>query len=85
VTTAWKSIVGFSPPSKALTFIHKPTDNTNKIQYQVRTKNRWGCSDYNWPVFEIGPGLPPGVVNTPLSTIDPETGKLKVEWEMVDE
>jgi len=23
-------------------------------------------------------------VNTPSSTIDPETGKLKVEWEMVD-
>jgi hypothetical protein len=35
-------------------------------------------------MFEIQAGLPPNIVNTPMSTIDPETGKLKVEWEMVD-
>lgn len=46
--------------------------------------NRWGCSDFIWPIYEVQAGLPPNQVNTPMSTIDPETGKLKVEWEQVD-
>jgi hypothetical protein len=44
--TPWKPIVGLEPATLVTTFTDKPTDNTNKIQYRVRSKNRWGCSDF---------------------------------------
>jgi len=48
----------------------------------VRAFNRWGYGGFEWPFFEVEAARPPGPINTPETTIEPqEPGDMKIEWE----
>ena len=77
----WKSLTGMDSDYTELSYQHKNLATETSLSYRIRAKNRWCEGSYSKPPMVIETARAPGRVGTPSSTVEPQSGMVKIEWE----
>lgn len=79
----WEVIAGSDSLGNYLgTEFTKTTDVVSGqiYSFKIRAKNKWGWGTYTDPIFDVMAADVPYKVNIPVTSIDPTTGGVKIEW-----
>ena len=79
----WKSLTSGKDTAEytELSYQHKGLATEISLSYRIRAKNRWCWGSFSKPPMEIETAKAPGRVGTPSSTVEPQSGMVKLEWE----
>jgi len=77
--------VGGTAPYLQTTYTHADRKPDQVLHYRIRAKNRWGWGQFSTPNLVMETAKAPERVAVPETTIEPQTGAVKIEWEVPDD
>lgn len=81
----WQEVVGDTIAYLETTYTHSDMKPDQVLHYRIRARNRWGWGQFSTPNLVMETAKAPERVSTPETTIEPQTGAVKIEWEVPEE
>lgn len=81
----WMNVVGLTSTYLDTSFYHDGHATDSVLEYRIRAANKWGWGKFSTPNLVIETAKAPEKIPSAETSIEPQTGALKVEWEVPDD
>lgn len=79
------NVVGLTSTYLETSFYHDGHSTDMVLEYRIRAANKWGWGKFSTPNLVVETAKAPEKIPSAETSIEPQTGALKIEWEVPDD